>query len=213
MSIRKNVLTAGLLAVSAAVLVACGGDVAPTPVASAATVIPTSPATAATATAVLQTVAPPTAPATFPSGVPALGTTASTTLSVATTTATATTPTGSTVTGPAFTVASGGQTASGVLTFGSCVFTVSASSFPPASPLAVGKQVVVNPCETRVNTSGQTADGTTKPASTTLNLAGTSSTAVSVNTQVGTNGSVTLVSSSGATVPVGTVVTVTPTGG
>jgi hypothetical protein len=204
---KSRVLASSLLAVSAAVLVACGGDVAPTPVAAANTVVTANPANSAAATTLLQA-----APATFSGAVPALGTTAATTVTVSTTTATYTPPGGTAVTGPAFTIASAGATAKGVLTFGSCVFTVSESSFPADHPLAVGKQVVVNPCQATLGTSGTVADGAPKSTSLNLTLGTTTSAASTVTTVVSTTGSVSLVSSSGATVPVGTVVTVTPTG-
>jgi hypothetical protein len=116
------------------------------------------------------------------------------------------------VSGPSFSVASAGQTASGVLTFGSCVFTVSASTFPPSHPLALGKQVTVNPCQASLATGGVTADGSTKSVATTLTLGTVTSTATTVQAQVSPTGSVSLVNSTGAAVSVGTTVTVTPTG-
>jgi len=211
-SVNKKGFIAGSLVLSAAVLVACGGDVAPTPVAAAATVVAASPANAAAATVVLQTVATAASPATFSAGVPALGTTASTTLAVSNTTATATTPSGATVSGPAFSLASGGKTASGVLTFGSCVFTVSASTFEATHPMAVGKQVTVTPCQASLATNGVTADGAAKPVASTLTLGSVTSVVNTVQAVVSTTGSVSLVSSTGATVQVGTAVVVTPTG-
>ena len=48
-----------------------------------------------------------------------------------------------------------GNSASGVLTFGSCKFTVTASSFPAIHPLALGKTAIVNPCTLDIQTAGQ----------------------------------------------------------
>lgn len=202
---KSRILASSLLAVSAAALVACGGDVAPTPVASANTVVTASPANSAAATTILQA-----APASFPSGVPAFGTQAATTVTVSATAATYTPPGGTAITGPAFTVAAGSGTAKGVLTFGSCIFTVTESTIPT---MKVGDRFVVTPCQATLGTAGTAADGA--PKSTTLNLTlGTAtSSSATVTTVVTTTGTVSLVSSSGATLQVGTTVTVTPTGG
>jgi hypothetical protein len=100
-----------------------------------------------------------------------------------------------------------------VLTFGSCVFTVSFSTFEETHPLAFGKQVTVTPCQASLATNGVTADGSAKPVASTLTLGSVTSVANTVQAVVSTTGSVSLVSSTGATVSVGTTVTVTPTGG
>jgi hypothetical protein len=84
----------------------------------------------------------------FPSGVPEFGTTAATTLTF--------TSGGDT---PAFSIASGGNTATGTTTFGSCIFRISNSSFPAGLPLANGQTVTVNPCTTNINTTGALANG------------------------------------------------------
>jgi hypothetical protein len=60
---------------------------------------------------------------------------------------------------PSFAITNGGKTATGTTTFGSCIFTVTASTFPPESPLAAGKVVKVNPCSLTASTSGANADG------------------------------------------------------
>jgi hypothetical protein len=109
-------------------------------------------------------------------------------------------------------VASGGQTASGVLTFGSCIFTVSASTFASSHPLALGKQVTVNVCRASLATNGLTADGNAKAVDTTLTLGTATSAATKVQAQVTPGGVVALLGSGGSIVQVGTVTTVTPTG-
>jgi len=206
----SRVLPVGMLALSAVALVACGGmDTPPVPVASTNLVVAASPSTAATSTALLQA-----APATFTTGVPALGTTASTTVTVAKSTATATLPAGGNVTGPVMSVASGGANASGVLTFGSCVFTVTSSTFttgPMAPPLP--RQVVINPCQTTAGIQNVPANGTSRDVPLTVTFGTVTSTANTVRATIpaGSN-SVTLTAADGTTIPAGTVVTVTPTG-
>ena len=76
----------------------------------------------------------------FPSstGVTALGTTGPTTVSFA---------------GQSFSIAqTGSGTASGTMTYGSCIFTVTSSTLPA---LPVGTVKTVNPCSLDVNTAGQ----------------------------------------------------------
>jgi hypothetical protein len=80
--------------------------------------------------------------------VPAFGTTTPTTLTFTSATAT-----------PAFSIAADGFAASGPTTFGSCIFTVSTSTFPASSPLAAGKSVTINPCNLTAATSGGVANG------------------------------------------------------
>ena len=60
---------------------------------------------------------------------------------------------------PNFTLTNGGSTATGATTFGSCIFTFSASSFPASHPFAQGKKFTVNPCTLNVRTSGLAANG------------------------------------------------------
>lgn len=100
---------------------------------------------------------------TFPNGVPDFGTTGSTTLAVAAT------PLGTPP--PSFTVTSGGSTASGDLTFGSCIFTVKSSTFAAGSKLATGAKITVSNCTIVLSTNGVAATGvsTTVNAALTLN--------------------------------------------
>lgn len=206
----NRALSGGFLALSVVALAACGGlDSPPVPVASSPLVVTASPTTAATSTALLQA-----APVTFPTGVPALGTTATTAVTVSKSTATATLPSGGSVTGPVMAVSSAGASATGVLTFGSCVFTVTASNFtsgPMAPPLP--RQVVISPCQTSAGLQNVPADGASRPVPLTVTFGTVTSTATTVQATIasGTN-SVTLTAPDGSTIPAGTVVTVTPTG-
>lgn len=106
-----------------------------------------------------------TTPYTYSSGVPAFGTTSSTTLTVSGTAA-----------APTFSAVNGTNTASGKLSFGSCVFTVTASTYPATSPLALGKTVTVDPCSFTASTAGKTVSNVPAVVSTVLNLGGTSGT-------------------------------------
>ncbi|MDD5332694.1 MAG: hypothetical protein PHS32_03025 [Rhodoferax sp.] len=168
-------------AISTALLVvACGGTVAPPVVANDVT----APVTSATVAA-LSTNATPMA---FPTGVPEFGTTAPTTLVLSGTSAT-----------PDFSIASGGNTATGVTTFGSCHFTIRTSSFPAGSPLAVGQVIVIDPCNLVVNTSGAPASGSASTRSVTLRLGNIASTGSPVPVTINSNGVVQIYG-----VPVGT---------
>jgi hypothetical protein len=141
--------------VSAAALVSCGGGGSdtPTPVAANNTAIALNPTTGATAIQAIsgQSVA-------FPTGVPAFGTT---------------TPTAVTITAgttPKFAISEGGKTASGNLTFGSCIFTVTASTFT-TGPLVNNNVITINPCVITLGTQGVNATGAavTVPVTVTFN--------------------------------------------
>lgn len=80
---------------------------------------------------------------TFPSGVADFGTTSATTVTLNTPTT--------------FSVTSAQGNASGDLSFGSCIFKVTSSTFGASSPLATGKTVEVQPCNFTVNTQGMVA--------------------------------------------------------
>lgn len=157
-------------AISTALLVvACGGTVSPPVVSNDVTAPVTS-----TTVAALVTAATPMA---FPSGVPAFGTTAATTLLFS-----GNSPT------PDFSITSGSNTATGTTTFGSCDFTILTSNFPPGSPLARGQVIVINPCTLAVKTSGAPANGTASTRSVTLNLGGITSDGSSIPVTINANG-------------------------
>ena len=173
----KNV---ALAAISVAALVACGGGTDPVLVAASDTDVSVAPAVAA---ALVNT------PFAFPSGVAALGTTAATTIQFTNSAAT-----------PAFSVASGGNTATGVTTFGSCIFAVTSSTFPAGHPLALGQTVTVNPCNMNVNAAGAVANGVGVTRSVALVLGAASSSGASVVVAVTAGGALTLNGNSVATV-------------
>jgi hypothetical protein len=129
----------------------------------------------------------------FNSGVSALGTTSPTTVSVDS--------------ASTFSVTSAQGNASGNLSFGSCIFTVTASTFPAGSPLATGKVLEVQPCALEIPTAGIVTSAPATVLSVTFNLGGALSAAQSFTIDVLDNGTVTV---NGTTV--GTV-TVTPSTG
>jgi hypothetical protein len=140
-------------------LAACGGSSAP-PVQvvstnATATIKGDTPAAVATAQAVVTAVLNKTF--TFPA-VPALGTTAATTVALAGTGA-----------APTVAIASGGKKASGTMSFGSCIFKITVSDFVAPSPLAVGNTVTIDPCSLNLQTTGVVANGT--PVNTNATLA------------------------------------------
>jgi hypothetical protein len=76
-------------------------------------------------------------PFTFASGVPAFGTTTSTTVTL--------------TSASAAKIDSGGKTAATGLRFGSCIYTVMTSTFVAPSPLAMGQTITVSPCDMKLN--------------------------------------------------------------
>jgi len=161
-------------ATAVAVLVACGGGGSEPPkVASSNTTIAAS---ATTMGAVAN------ADFSFPSGVPAFGTTAPTTFKVS----------GS---GTALnsSISSGGKTASGNLGFGSCVITITTSTFEAGHPLAAGAQITVNPCAISLNTAGLvTSDSASTPVGTTITLGAAVSTPTIFSIRISPSGQVTV---------------------
>lgn len=174
---------------AAALLVGCGGGGGGTTV-NAVTADPVLPANATTVAAVVNT------PFAFPSGVPAFGTTGTTTLAFT-----------STATTPGFSVASGGNTATGATTFGSCIFAVTSSTFPAGHALSLGQTVVVNPCNMNVNAAGAVANGVGVTRSVALVLGAAASSGASVVVAVTAGGALTLNGNAVATV------TLTPVSG
>ena len=173
-----------LLAVAAVALVtACGGGGSPAPVAQVAktdTALPASPTVTA---AVLNTAFA------FPAGVSSFGTTATTTVAF---TGTSTTP--------AFSISSGGKTATGTTTFGSCIFTITSSTFLPPSPLAVGNVVTVEPCYLDLETQGQAANSVSQTRDMSLWLGSTESTETPISVSLSPAGQITINGQSGGTI-------------
>lgn len=160
MKFANNPLTPAKWALSLAMvgaLAACGGgDDAPAAVAASSNV------TAAASGAVLSALVPATGAgpiaSTFANGFSGTdGTLAATPVALTGPTTVAFTGTG---VNPAFAITNGGLTATGVTSFGSCIFTVgSTSPFPATSPLAAGKVFKVNPCNLTVSSNGAIANG------------------------------------------------------
>jgi hypothetical protein len=189
-------LAFSLIAVAA--LAACGGgDEAFVAVVEAPVVIAVSDKTIPAAIATLSAAKT----VSFPSAVPALGTTAATTLTFDTPAAGATTV--------PFTLASGGVSSKGVLSFGSCIFTIFEK--PIGTPLVPNLVFTVPTaqCNLGVDPISGVADNTTAPATVTVTLGGVSSTPVPVTVVVQTNGTITV---GGVAVGVGSVVQISGAG-
>ena len=166
--------------VFAASLAACGGsDDAPAAVIALADA-PALTITPATATAATAALTATSTGFTFPAGVPAFGTTAATTVKFTAPAA------GSTA--PAFSIASGAGTATGTLTYGSCIFNVTSSTIPGiVAPIAI----TVTPCAFDANTSGKNVtqgDTATFTVPATLILGTATSSATTVTITVTNNG-------------------------
>lgn len=114
---------------------------------------------------------------------------------------------------PSFSISAAEGTATGTTTFGSCIFTVTNSTFPASSPLATGKTVRVNPCSLTVKVAGVTVTASPTPTSvpTVLVLGTLSSGTVSKVITIDSNGKVTIGTVSLGTIPV--VVSTGATGG
>lgn len=192
-------------------LVACGGGTRPLPVNVA-----TADTTAAITAANVGTLAPAAgaAPTAFLfnsgfSGIDATG--AAVNLGGATTvaiTAAGKPAAGATpAVAPTFAITNGGGTATGDVTFGSCIFTVKASNIPT---LLVGTVIKVDPCTLTVATIGLTANGTTTTAAGSWLLGSARSTQVSFPVSISSIGTVTI---NGTTLATVTVTPATGAGG
>ena len=138
LTLASLVITSGLL------LSACGGG-DDGPGAQVSTSVTTATINAATGAATVGSVAGK--PFTFASGVAALGTTGATSLTFQSGSAT-----------PGFSISSSGGTATGATRFGSCIFTVAASTYPAGHALATGNTITINPCALSIDTVGAAAD-------------------------------------------------------
>jgi hypothetical protein len=131
---------------------------------------------------------------TFSSGVTDFNTTSPTTVSINSTST--------------FSVSATEGTASGNLTFGSCIFTVTSSTFPVGSPLAVGGVVTVHPCTLTVATQGLVAEANAVQRAVSFVLAGNASQSKDMQVDIIADGSVIV---DGVTI--GTVTLTAATGG
>ncbi len=195
----NKIALAGLVICGSVFLSACGGDSSSsgTPVAQAdktATMSGSSDADKAASATIVTGVLDKSFG--FSTGVADFGTTGSTTLKL----------TGKGA-APAFAISSGADSATGVMTFGSCIFTVTASTFPAGHKLALGSVVPVSPCALKVDTAGKAADGTAVNTNVTLVLNATPSNPVPVVVTISPTGTVSVNGS-----PVGNTVVVVATG-
>jgi hypothetical protein len=173
---HKNLKLSLAAVAAAALLAACGGGGDDT-VAVAATDLTVAAAPQSTA-------AVANIPFSFAGGVPSFGTTATTTLAFT-----------STATTPAFRIDAGGNTATGTTRFGSCIFTVTGSTFTAPHPLAANAVITINPCSIKIDTAGK-AEGTTSTTEVELvlgtqsSLPATTQVTIAANGQVSINGQV-----------------------
>jgi len=169
----KKLIAIGTMGLGlAAILVACGGGGDQLQQATSDT---TLAANGTTASAVANT------KFSFPSGVLGLGTSAATDVTFTSSSST-----------PSFSISSGGNTATGTTTFGSCIFTVTSSNFPAGSALAQGQTVTVNPCNLSVSTAGKTANGVAVSSSVLLYLGTAKSMGATATVGVSPSGALTL---------------------
>jgi hypothetical protein len=137
-----------------AALVACGGGSDTVPVtlavvASSPTIGTTNTTTAEKTSTASVLAAVAATPVTFSSGFKGVDAT-STTVAFKANAADATKP--------AFEVASASGKASGTTTLGSCTFTITTSTYPSSTPLALGKTFKIDPCTVKIDTAGKTAN-------------------------------------------------------
>lgn len=178
----------------AATLAACGGSDSPEPMSVSNKDVAAATVNASTVAALAPSVGTTQTVATFANGFSGTDGTAGAT-PVALTGVTTVAFTSSSAT-PAFAITNGGNTATGNTTFGSCIFTVTASTFPLASPLALGKVVKVNPCNMTASTNGANANGIPAPRDVVLVLGTTSSNPIKLNITVNVDGTVLIGSTS-----------------
>lgn len=165
--------------VAAAALVACGGgggDDTTTVAADAAPVAVNKETGAAAAQALAGK------PISFPAGVPDFGTTTATTLTLTAPAAAGAAPT--------FAVAADGGSASGDLTFGSCIFTVKQSTFVAPHPLQLGAVRTISDCKIDLNTANVAAEGGSATVEVTVALNGTTSAPVTTTVVIQSNGDI-----------------------
>ena len=136
---RLNKISLALVLAGSALLAACGGGGDSTPVRSGTAAADlTASVTASTAPALLDK------SFSFQNGVADLGTTSATTLALSGSAA-----------APDFSLTDGTNKASGVMTYGSCIFTIKQSNFPANfTKLQVGVVTEVKPCDVVVATAG-----------------------------------------------------------
>ncbi len=199
----NKISLAALVLGGAMLLTACGGgNDSPLRPVSVVTTPTTAAFTASTGAAVMGGVLAASAEPisfSFASGVPAFGTTGPTTMAVSGSGA-----------APSFGISSAEGSASGGMTFASCHFLITTSTYLPTHPLAQGKTVVVDPCSISIDTAGKTADGSAAPTGVNFVLGTTISKPVLLPVSISSTGTVTV---GGVPVATATVATSTGAGG
>ena len=189
-----------LSAVAAAVsLTACGGSDDPVQTATDIPAVSVSPANAATAKAAATALA--SAPAVT---LPALTSKEGTAIPAGSTLKFLAAAAGTPATSLAgFELTSGGSTAKGTLSAGSCIFTVEVAG----AGLPVGTKLTFDPCTIDFNTAGVPTNGTTTNVAVNLSFGGVSVAASGVPVTVTVVNGQAVVSAGGATVGTGSVAT------
>ena len=121
---------------------------------------------------------------TFTNGVAEFGTSSATTVTIQ--------PPAAEGRNPRFTITSGGDTASGVMAFGSCFFRVTDSTFAPPSPLVDGAVIEIANCGVQLDTAGQNANGVAVESSAVLFLNNANSTGTTVTVAISPSGRIIL---------------------
>jgi hypothetical protein len=145
-----------------AALVACGGGSDTVPVtlavvASSPTIGTTNTTTAEKTSTASVLAAVAATPVTFSSGFKGVDATGAP-VAVTESTTVAFKANAADATKPAFEVASASGKASGTTTLGSCTFTITTSTYPSSTPLALGKTFKIDPCTVKIDTAGKTAN-------------------------------------------------------
>lgn len=144
---------------------------------------------------------------TFPSGVAEFGTTSATTVTF--TPRSSAQPDASVpAENPAFNIASGGNTATGVVEFGSCKFKIQSTTFTSGPLSQVGNTVTVSPCEVALDIGGTPADGADRDRTIVLTFSVAKSDPVVVTVSISSTGEIVVNGIPG----VGTVVVAPVTG-
>jgi hypothetical protein len=136
------------------------------------------------------------APLVFSAGVPELGTTTATTLTFTANDTNAATP--------VFNVKSGTDSASGVTTFGSCIFTVTRTTYSPPT-LQMGAQIEIEPCEVNVATGNKEVGVDLEDVTATFTLGNGNATPPAFDVKIEANGDVVVILPNGNEVIVGEV--------
>ena len=191
----NNLWKLAVVTSATALLAACGGgggggSDAPVAVATSASAVTVDASNGSTAVQAMAN-----QPIVFASGVPDFGTTASTSVNI--------TPPTSGTAAPTFSIASGGATATGDMTFGSCIFTVKSSTFAAGSKLATGAKITVSPCAVTLATTGVPATGVAASVSVTLKLNTVTSTPYTEMIVISPSGTVTVNGQTVVTIKVG----------